>query len=69
MSLIRPKPHQRVADILQIPAFLCRQTNLIQAAAQAVEASGGWIHVKKAQFLSPWGLRKYHHKNQGMCTL
>ena len=38
------------ADILQIPAFLCRQTDLIQAAAQ----SGKPVNVKKGQFLSPW---------------
>lgn len=39
-----------VADILQIPAFLCRQTDLLQAAA----ASGRPLNVKKGQFLSPW---------------
>jgi 2-dehydro-3-deoxyphosphooctonate aldolase (KDO 8-P synthase) len=38
------------ADILQIPAFLCRQTDLLQAAAQ----SGKPVNVKKGQFLSPW---------------
>lgn len=38
-----------VADILQIPAFLCRQTDLLQAAA----ASGRVVNVKKGQFLSP----------------
>ena len=43
-----------VADIVQIPAFLCRQTDLVVAAAQAVERSGGWLHVKKGQFLAPW---------------
>ncbi len=39
-----------VADILQIPAFLCRQTDLIEAAAK----TGKTINVKKGQFLSPW---------------
>jgi 2-dehydro-3-deoxyphosphooctonate aldolase (KDO 8-P synthase) len=39
-----------VADVLQIPAFLCRQTDLLQAAA----ASGRVVNVKKGQFLSPW---------------
>jgi 2-dehydro-3-deoxyphosphooctonate aldolase (KDO 8-P synthase) len=39
-----------VADVIQIPAFLCRQTNLLQAAA----ASGRVVNVKKGQFLSPW---------------
>jgi 2-dehydro-3-deoxyphosphooctonate aldolase (KDO 8-P synthase) len=43
-----------VADIVQIPAFLCRQTDLIVAAARATHAAGGWLHVKKGQFLAPW---------------
>jgi 2-dehydro-3-deoxyphosphooctonate aldolase (KDO 8-P synthase) len=38
-----------VADIIQIPAFLCRQTDLIQAAAETQKV----INIKKAQFLSP----------------
>lgn len=38
-----------VADILQIPAFLCRQTVLIQKAA----STGKWINIKKGQFLAP----------------
>ncbi len=36
-------------DVLQIPAFLCRQTELLQAAA----ATGKWVNIKKGQFLSP----------------
>lgn len=40
----------KVADILQIPAFLCRQTDLILAAAR----TGGVINIKKGQFLAPW---------------
>lgn len=43
-----------VADIVQIPAFLCRQTDLVVAAAKAVEKTGGLLHVKKGQFLAPW---------------
>jgi len=39
-----------VADILQVPAFLCRQTDLLVAAAR----SGRVVNVKKGQFLSPW---------------
>lgn len=39
-----------VADILQIPAFLCRQTDLLTAAAKTGKA----VNVKKGQFLSPW---------------
>ena len=46
-----------VADIVQIPAFLCRQTDLVVAAARAVEKSGGLLHVKKGQFLAPWDCR------------
>ena len=38
-----------VADVIQIPAFLCRQTDLIEAAAK----TGKIINIKKAQFLSP----------------
>lgn len=47
-------PVAAVADLVQIPAFLCRQTDLVVAAARATEAAGGWLHVKKAQFLAPW---------------
>jgi 2-dehydro-3-deoxyphosphooctonate aldolase (KDO 8-P synthase) len=41
-----------VVDVLQIPAFLCRQTDLLQAAA----ATGRTINVKKGQFLAPWDM-------------
>jgi 2-dehydro-3-deoxyphosphooctonate aldolase (KDO 8-P synthase) len=41
-----------VVDVLQIPAFLCRQTDLIVAAA----ATGRAINVKKGQFLAPWDM-------------
>jgi 2-dehydro-3-deoxyphosphooctonate aldolase (KDO 8-P synthase) len=41
-----------VVDVLQIPAFLCRQTDLLLAAA----ATGRAINVKKAQFLAPWDM-------------
>ncbi|NUM88777.1 MAG: 3-deoxy-8-phosphooctulonate synthase [Bdellovibrionales bacterium] len=47
----------RVAEVVQIPAFLCRQTDLVVAAARAVEKSGGLLHVKKGQFLAPWDAR------------
>ena len=42
------------ADVVQLPAFLVRQTDLVVAAAKAVGAQQGWLHVKKAQFLAPW---------------
>ncbi|WP_315792661.1 MULTISPECIES: 3-deoxy-8-phosphooctulonate synthase [unclassified Bradyrhizobium] len=48
------EPVADVADIVQIPAFLCRQTDLVVAAARATYAAGGALHVKKAQFLAPW---------------
>jgi 2-dehydro-3-deoxyphosphooctonate aldolase (KDO 8-P synthase) len=46
-------PVADVADVLQIPAFLCRQTDLIVAAAQ----TGRVVNVKKGQFLAPWDMR------------
>jgi 2-dehydro-3-deoxyphosphooctonate aldolase (KDO 8-P synthase) len=42
-----------VVDVLQIPAFLCRQTDLIVAAAR----SGRAVNIKKGQFVSPWDMR------------
>ena len=47
-------PVAAIADIVQIPAFLCRQTDLVVAAAKETSAAGGWLHIKKAQFLAPW---------------
>jgi 2-dehydro-3-deoxyphosphooctonate aldolase (KDO 8-P synthase) len=47
-------PVAAVADVVQIPAFLCRQTDLVVAAARAIDASGGWLQIKKGQFLAPW---------------
>ncbi|MEY2517042.1 MAG: 2-dehydro-3-deoxyphosphooctonate aldolase synthase, partial [bacterium] len=46
-----------VVDVLQIPAFLCRQTDLVIAAAKAVQQAGSWLHVKKGQFLAPGDMR------------
>jgi 2-dehydro-3-deoxyphosphooctonate aldolase (KDO 8-P synthase) len=43
-----------VADLVQIPAFLCRQTDLVEAAAKATMKNNGLLHVKKAQFIAPW---------------
>jgi 2-dehydro-3-deoxyphosphooctonate aldolase (KDO 8-P synthase) len=45
-------------DVLQIPAFLCRQTDLIQAAAE----TGRVVNVKKGQFLAPWDVRPIAEK-------
>lgn len=46
-------PAAEVADILQIPAFLCRQTDLLVAAAK----TGKCINIKKAQFLAAWDMK------------
>lgn len=43
----------KVCDILQIPAFLCRQTDLTEAAA----STGRAVNIKKGQFLSPWATK------------
>ncbi len=46
-------PVAEAADVLQIPAFLCRQTDLIVAAAE----TGRALHIKKGQFLAPWDMK------------
>jgi 2-dehydro-3-deoxyphosphooctonate aldolase (KDO 8-P synthase) len=51
-------PAAEVADVLQIPAFLARQTDLLVAAGK----TGKIINVKKAQFLSPWDMGKVAEK-------
>lgn len=50
-----------VVDILQIPAFLCRQTDLLEAAA----ATGKPVNVKKGQFLAPWDAKNIVEKLRG----
>ncbi len=52
------QPAGQVCDIIQIPAFLCRQTDLLVEAAR----TGRIINVKKAQFLAPWDMRNVVHK-------
>ena len=47
------EPAARVADVLQIPAFLCRQTDLVVAAAR----SGRIVNIKKGQFMAPWDMK------------
>lgn len=54
-------PAAEVLDILQIPAFLCRQTDLLLAAA----ATGAAINVKKGQFLAPWDMQHVAAKVTG----
>lgn len=47
-----------VVDVLQIPAFLCRQTDLLVAAAE----TGRTVNVKKGQFLAPWDMKNVVRK-------
>lgn len=54
-------PAAEAADVLQIPAFLCRQTDLIVAAAK----TGRVINVKKGQFLAPWDMKNVIAKVTG----
>ncbi len=54
-------PVAEVVDLLQIPAFLCRQTDLLIAAAQ----TGKPVNVKKGQFLAPWDMRNVVAKLTG----
>ena len=59
-----------VVDIIQIPAFLCRQTDLLYAAAETNKI----INVKKGQFLAPWDMKNvldkivHHGNNQVLLT-
>jgi 2-dehydro-3-deoxyphosphooctonate aldolase (KDO 8-P synthase) len=52
------QPVAEVVDILQIPAFLCRQTDLLLAAGK----TGAAINVKKGQFLAPWDMKNVAEK-------
>lgn len=52
-SIEQVEPAAEVLDVLQIPAFLCRQTDLLVAAAR----TGKVINVKKGQFLAPWDMK------------
>jgi 2-dehydro-3-deoxyphosphooctonate aldolase (KDO 8-P synthase) len=54
-------PVAEVVDVLQIPAFLCRQTDLLVAAAR----TGRAINVKKGQFLAPWDMKNVIAKING----
>ncbi len=51
-----------VLDVLQIPAFLCRQTDLLTAAAR----TGKTVNVKKGQFVSPWDMENAVNKMRGV---
>jgi 2-dehydro-3-deoxyphosphooctonate aldolase (KDO 8-P synthase) len=51
-SIEQVEPAAQVLDVIQIPAFLCRQTDLLVAAAM----SGRVLNIKKGQFLAPWDM-------------
>jgi len=51
--LAQVKAVARVADVIQIPAFLCRQTDLVLAVARTKKT----VNIKKGQFLAPWDMR------------
>ena len=57
-SIAEVKPASEVLDALQIPAFLCRQTDLISAAAK----TGKPVNIKKGQFLAPWDVKNIIEK-------
>ncbi len=52
----------QVVDVMQIPAFLCRQTDLLIAAAEAAEKNNSVVNVKKGQFLAPWDMKNVVQK-------
>ncbi|MFX8664605.1 3-deoxy-8-phosphooctulonate synthase, partial [Acinetobacter baumannii] len=52
------EPVAEVVDLLQIPAFLCRQSDLLEAAAK----TGKPVNVKKGQFLAPWDAKNIVEK-------
>lgn len=54
-------PVAEVVDVLQIPAFLCRQTDMLIAAAE----TGAVVNVKKGQFLAPWDMKNVIEKVRG----
>lgn len=47
------EPTGKVCDMVQVPAYLCRQTTILRAAAQTGKA----VHLKKGQFMSPWNMK------------
>ncbi len=48
----------KVVDVIQIPAFLCRQTNLLNAAAESIIGTNKILNIKKGQFLAPWDMEQ-----------
>ena len=52
------KPVADIVDVIQIPAFLCRQTDLLKASAEAVINTSKCINIKKGQFMAPWDMKQ-----------
>lgn len=61
-EVAQAEPVAEVVDFLQIPAFLCRQTDLIVAGAEAALKHGRRLNIKKGQFLAPWDARNIVEK-------
>lgn len=59
------KPVAEVVDVIQIPAFLCRQTDLLSEAG----ATGKFVNIKKGQFMAPQDIRYVVEKAGGRCLL
>ena len=57
-SIEQVDPAAEVLDIIQVPAFLCRQTRLVAAVAE----TGRIVNIKKGQFLAPWDVRNIINK-------
>jgi 2-dehydro-3-deoxyphosphooctonate aldolase (KDO 8-P synthase) len=56
------RPVAEVVDFIQVPAFLCRQTDLVVAAAESALAYGRRLNIKKGQFLAPWDAKNIVEK-------
>lgn len=57
-DVFQVEPVSEVVDVIQIPAFLCRQTDLVSAAAKTQKV----INIKKGQFLAPWDMKNIIEK-------
>ena len=65
---IQAEAISEVVDVIQIPAFLCRQTYLLIAVANCIKGKDKIINVKKGQFLAPWDMKQVVKKirNEGV---
>ena len=59
---LQAKEVAKVVDVIQIPAFLCRQTNLLNAAAESIIGTKKILNIKKGQFLAPWDMEQVINK-------